>query len=311
MKTHAARPVIQTEGAPPDRHAERIVTEMMAWMKGQQPTLLMRDVAAALGSWRSMETPDGQQKAAQRLREDCAGFVFSVDLTPNTRGRFRLAFNSWMVTLGPRLAVNLIELRAVKDFQRVPDTDARIPMQVTHHACVRLAQRANVKTVRQMIHALQMIWEAARPMLAEPREHWATPPDAGWLVPLKNGSFMVVTTNAGDELLVKTVLSPDMTIDPCRLWKPTTPPTLNRKPDPLKTVLALGVALPTAPAHAETLNCDTFSTMKTCRGPNGYTSTEDTFGTMTRGRDDAGNSWTTDKFGDRTTTRFQPSPGNY
>jgi hypothetical protein len=251
LKTHAARPVIQTEGAPPDRHAERVITEMMAWMEGRQQALMLRDVAAAIGSWRDMDSPEGQQKAAQRLREDCAGFVFSVDLTPNTRGRFRLAYSAWMVTVGQRLAVNRIEFHADKDFQRMPDFNVRIPMQVTHHACVRLAQRANVKTVRQMIHALQMLWDAARPMLAEPREHRATPPEAGWIVPLQNGSFMVVTINKGGELIVKTVLSPDMTIDPCRLWRSTTSPTLKRKPDPMKTVLALGVALATiAPAQA-------------------------------------------------------------
>ena len=77
----------------------------------------------------------------------------------------------------------------------------------------------------------------------------------------------------------------------------------------MKTMfLAAALAATAAPAQAQqTLTCDTFGTMTTCRGPNGYRSTEDTFGTTTTGRDSLGNRWATDRFGAQTTTRFQPN----
>jgi hypothetical protein len=73
-------------------------------------------------------------------------------------------------------------------------------------------------------------------------------------------------------------------------------------------VAILAVGFLAEHAHAQTVNCDTFGSRTTCRGPNGYRSDEDTFGSMTRGRDSLGNTWTTDRWGDRTTTRFQERP---
>jgi hypothetical protein len=72
----------------------------------------------------------------------------------------------------------------------------------------------------------------------------------------------------------------------------------------MRALLAAGLLALAAPASAQTVTCDTFGSMQTCRGPGGYRSTQDTFGERTTGRDSLGNTWTTDRFGDQTTTRF-------
>ena len=79
----------------------------------------------------------------------------------------------------------------------------------------------------------------------------------------------------------------------------------------MKKIIALaavGVAMAITvqqPAMAQ-MTCNTFGTMQTCNGPNGYYATQNQFGNMTTGRDSFGNSWTTNRFGDQTTTNFQP-----
>lgn len=75
----------------------------------------------------------------------------------------------------------------------------------------------------------------------------------------------------------------------------------------MKTLLlAAAIAAISFSAQAGTMNCNTFGTMQTCTGPNGYSATQNTFGTMTTGRDSLGNSWNTNQFGNQTTTNFQP-----
>jgi hypothetical protein len=69
-------------------------------------------------------------------------------------------------------------------------------------------------------------------------------------------------------------------------------------------VMAIGMPYP---AEAQTLRCDALGTMQTCRGPDGYSSTENRFGGgFTVGRDSLGNQWRTQTFGSQSTTTFQP-----
>ena len=75
----------------------------------------------------------------------------------------------------------------------------------------------------------------------------------------------------------------------------------------MKTLLlAAAIAAISFSAQAQSVTCNTFGSMQTCNGPNGYSSTQNQFGTMTTGRDSLGNSWTTNQFGGQTTTNFQP-----
>ena len=70
-------------------------------------------------------------------------------------------------------------------------------------------------------------------------------------------------------------------------------------------LLAAVAALSITTAQAQ-MTCNTFGTMQTCNGPNGYSATQNTFGPMTTGRNSLGNTWTTNQFGSQTTTQFQP-----
>ena len=74
----------------------------------------------------------------------------------------------------------------------------------------------------------------------------------------------------------------------------------------MRYALAAVIAIVAQPVLAQTTNCSTFGTTQTCRGPNGYSSTESQFGDMSTGRDSLSNSWTTSCFGDQTRTQFIP-----
>jgi hypothetical protein len=74
-------------------------------------------------------------------------------------------------------------------------------------------------------------------------------------------------------------------------------------------IAAVGVAMALTvqqPVKAQSVICNTFGSMQTCNGPNGYNSMQNTSGNQTTGRDSRGNNWTTNQFGDQTTTTFQP-----
>lgn len=216
-----ASPRIQSVGPPPDRHAERVVDEMLVWMHGKQHDLL-RNVLGKLDH-RRLGGPHGQMKVANRLIAAGKDYVFNLDLKTGKRGKFRIAFSAWAIwdTLNndtadtdrppPPLcsvAVVLIDLQG--NGHQCPKTDAMTPMLVTRHACIRLAQRVGVRTVPDLILALHAIWSPTLKLISGPR--WLNPPKGVWLLPLvEGGPVAVLKPDLADErLIVTTILAADM-----------------------------------------------------------------------------------------------------
>jgi hypothetical protein len=57
-------------------------------------------------------------------------------------------------------------------------------------------------------------------------------------------------------------------------------------------IIILAAMLAATPAVAGTITCTTVNTVRSCRGPNGYTSTEVMSNGMVFGRDSDGRKWT-------------------
>lgn len=213
-------PEISSIGPPPDRHAERIVDEMLVWLHGHQGDIWER----CRGSLRrsQMGNPVGQQRAVARLKRALGDMALEVGLVTGKRGKYYLTLSQWMVwdsgrnTLAepnrepptsPWIAIAI-------SFQGV-DTKHEwrnsIPMLVTRHAMVRLAQRAGVRTVADLILAMRDLWGVLYDLvMATDTEEWLTPPPAGWRLRMEGGAIAVIGRQ--DEkprrLIVKTILDP-------------------------------------------------------------------------------------------------------
>ena len=82
---------------------------------------------------------------------------------------------------------------------------------MTRHACVRLAQRANVRTTSDLINAARQLWLAPFKLMSErlPNDNWLDPPGDAWRLPLADGGPVAVLEpdmNGARRLVVKTVL---------------------------------------------------------------------------------------------------------
>jgi hypothetical protein len=61
----SAAPEIHSIGSPPDRHAERVVSEITAWLHAERPELHARTIGLLDVS--RMGTPVGQERVALRF----------------------------------------------------------------------------------------------------------------------------------------------------------------------------------------------------------------------------------------------------
>ena len=211
-------PQIQSVGPPPQRHAERIVDEMLLWMHGQQAVIWER----AKGSLNSkqMGNPVGQERAVARFRKALGKMGLEVRLSPGKRGRYHLTNIAWIVwdsdksdmarqhvaPARPTLAL------AVFVSERSNKWDSSVPLVVTRHALVRLAERADMRTTEDLIEALRAIWWALFTLVAEKGDgEWASPPPEGWRVQLPlTGAPIAVIGRQEEEprrMLVKTILA--------------------------------------------------------------------------------------------------------
>jgi hypothetical protein len=118
--------------------------------------------------------PTAQAKIARKLEESCWPFVLDVRLKRvGKRGRYelclatldgwsaalrRVIMNEGEVPAKPWLALGLhwIESRGNHRY----DESHVTMMMITHHALSRLAQRSGVRTVRDLVEAVDAIWVA-------------------------------------------------------------------------------------------------------------------------------------------------------
>ncbi len=91
-----AAPRITSIGPPPERHASRIVDEMLSWMlvervrvEGLYPTGLIN--VSRMGS------PAGQQREVARLNRAIGALLLDAGLVRAKRGRFKLALTEWRI----------------------------------------------------------------------------------------------------------------------------------------------------------------------------------------------------------------------
>ena len=137
------------------------------------------------------------------------------------RGRFLLTMTEWQ----PIANGSLIEsgalppnagLAAVTTFitavrhQGVGKSAALVA--ASRHALVRMAERAEVRTVDDMLDGVRDLWKAAVVIMSAPNEAWRQPPQGNaWQVPVAGGVAVLAPNEDGSRQLVAvTVLTPEM-----------------------------------------------------------------------------------------------------
>ena len=236
-------PKIQSVGPPPNRHAERIVDEMLVWMHGQQREIWNRSKRSL--HRRQMGNPTGQERAIARFREAIGDMALDIRLRTGKRGRFRLAMAAWVVWNSRKEDMahphdpppdNSALAVAFSTCGRDHQWNSGVPLIVTRHAMVRMAERAGMRTVSDLVSAMGSVWRAYYNIIArevdalideqpeilrgEPtkggsrfqspplEDRLPRPPPEGWRIKLDNGAVIVVGRDAegSRRLIVKTVL---------------------------------------------------------------------------------------------------------
>jgi len=215
-------PSIQSLGAPPERHADRVVAEMMQHL-AQTRAHLWPAICEAIDS-SSDGSPKAQRKMAGRIKR--AG-ALDIVLAPGKRGRYLLTIYDWTgwdpfqdkeISLGdviperPWIACHVTVIESKGNGRRGMDLISRPILFITHHALSRTAQRLGARTTDHLQISCVAIWSAAMTLANELGiDRWLNAPAAGWRAPIetkREKAFVVLkrheTRNA---LLAATVMS--------------------------------------------------------------------------------------------------------
>src|SRR5262245_45559980 len=159
-------PIIQSLGSPPEKHADRIVAEMLKLIVAAQATCWPAIRTA-------LKTADGNPAAQERMHRKLKAAVSSLlgsKLMPGKRGRYHLSFlllagwNAERKTLidagdpipeKPWIVLSNIWIESRGRFRYI--TKAHYSLFITHHALSRLAQRCDVRTIDAVYDAVLRI----------------------------------------------------------------------------------------------------------------------------------------------------------
>jgi hypothetical protein len=200
-------PIIQSIGPAPERHADRIVAEMLKWI-----------VANYAAYWpiirTTLETADGnpaaQQRMYRKLKAAVGKFLLASELTPGKRGRYRLAFSCFAgwdperkmlidvddpIPAKPWIALTLVQVEGKGNFKY--NNFVTAALMITHHALSRLAQRCDARTIDDVFDAVLRITDGY--MTRQMNNDFSSPRDGDRLkVELRHGSAVCVLCRSAD-----------------------------------------------------------------------------------------------------------------
>jgi len=161
-------PRIQSVGLPPEKHADRIVADM-----------LRRIVATRKACWPKLHgiftartkdgTPAAQERIHQKMLAAVKGFILQSRLTPGKRGKYKidlLMLDGWNAETNaiiveddpipekPWIALSQIRFMSKGDYRY--DIEGGTALLITHHALSRLAQRCGARDIKQVYGA---VWD--------------------------------------------------------------------------------------------------------------------------------------------------------
>ena len=248
--TLRAPPAIQTPPSMPvpDRHAERVADDWLRFLHRDQARLWAN--AGKSLDRDKMINPVSQARAVERFKRAAGELVLDIDLQPGKKGRYQLMFATWVLwdltkderadpgqpfPINARPAVMVGFSNGTRIDRRITghpafagertispaeydDWNAGMPLIISRHACIRAAQRAEVRTVGDMVALLRSIWLATKDLMTR-CPTFLKPPDGQWALPLGKGADAPVAILQPDRstvglptLVCTTILSADMIV---------------------------------------------------------------------------------------------------
>lgn len=208
-------PIIQSLGPPPERHADRVVAEMMQALAKSRAHLFARILATIATS--SDGSPRAQARMKVRIMK--AG-ALSVCLEPGKRGRYAMTINDWTgwdqarddeITAGdpiPEKPWLSCWLTLIRSEGRSPPTLQSVPILfITHHVLSRAAQRRGARTIPDLMAVSRTLWNAAVAPLTQAQaqgdiDSWLIVPPEGRRVQLQDGGTVVLQKHETRDALV-------------------------------------------------------------------------------------------------------------
>jgi hypothetical protein len=161
--------VINSLGPPPERHADRVVAEIMRNMAKRHASVVSAVTEAFKSSRDGM--PKAQRKMAERIIK--AG-AYSVDLYPGKRGKYkmivveRVGWNPFkeskikeddFIPMKPQIVFYVSLMESKGNYKT--DVTSYPMLFITHHAMSRAAQRLGMRDEAQLEEASVVIWNAS------------------------------------------------------------------------------------------------------------------------------------------------------
>ena len=187
---------IQSVGAPPAPHADRVVGNMMRHLSLRHAELWRLVSNVTEGKYVRDGNKRAQQKLADRIK---AAGASSVHLTPGKRGKYKLLVGDligWdqhadkMITVGdevpskPWLAwmIHVVEGLGRGEVQYT----SRVSCYLTHHCLSRVTQHWAVRTIPELVRVAETVVMAV--MRYDNKisdEDWSRAPEEGIRIPVK------------------------------------------------------------------------------------------------------------------------------
>jgi hypothetical protein len=164
-------PSIYSVGPPPERHADRMVSEMMKVMIAKRAKVV--DAILEVVTESSDGSPKAQRKMEMRVRR--AG-AMTTKLRPGKRGKYLMTIYDmvgWnpakndmilsedVIPEKPWIVVNLSMIESKGNGSDDVRLSVIPKLFVTHHVISRMAQRHGMRTVDDMIREAKAMWNTA------------------------------------------------------------------------------------------------------------------------------------------------------
>ncbi len=208
---------IHSIGAPPERHADRVVAKLLRHLSTVTAGLLPNINAVVEGS--SDGSPRAQRKLEARLKQK--GAIGTI-LKPGKRGRYEIRFFLWTgwdpargatielddpIPPKPWLSCNVYTLRSAGRGLGLVQLFVDPMLFFTHHALSRLAQRHGAKTSDDLVNAVMDAWAATMELAKkEGFDRLFKPSPAGWRVRTETGGTVVLKRYERFNALIATTI---------------------------------------------------------------------------------------------------------
>jgi hypothetical protein len=201
-------PSIQTPGPPPERHADRLVAEMLRHLAVTRAQLTERISDAIIKS--SDGSPKAQGKMLERIQRAGASYA---KLSPGKRGRYSLCYFDWtgwdaargveiklndLIPPKPQIVCWLNSVRSNGQGRCEVSFRGAPFLFITHHVLSRTAQRFGARTLDDLSAVVENLSSTTIKLFVDNDlgfvgdDRWAKVPPMGWRIPLGGDAVVVL-----------------------------------------------------------------------------------------------------------------------